>query len=657
MYVGADYYPEHWNRERWPIDAGLMKKAGFNVVRLAEFAWVNMEPQEGSYDFELFDEALSVLHANGISAIMCTPTAVMPAWLASKYPEALAMKGDGTRHVWGVRKDNCYCCDDYNRLSEAVTRAMAEHFADVPNVIGWQTDNEFGAPTCMCDKCLAQFQAWLKDKYGSLDSLNAAWGTHFWGHRIKEWSEIPFPADSNAHNPSACLDWKRFHSWLVVEFQRDQVKILRRMCPKHFITHNFMGLFSGLDYYDLASDLDFVSWDNYPVWGKPGIRYDASLGADVMRGLKGKNFWIMEQTAGPSGWGTFGRNPRPGEIRSITYQQLAHGSDGQVWFRWRTCTAGREQYWHGLLGHDGEPLRRYREAAQTASELHKLAPHLAGTKVRAEIAIIYDYDSIWSLEIQPGYPENSVVKAIGRYYGALFRSGVAADIVPPGTDLSKYRLVLAPAFHVVPDAVADSLDEYVKSGGILLTDCRFAVKDENNLCHERTLPGKLSDTFGIRIEEYESVDGGAAYHLSYGAEGKEFTVEGYTDWVTAMDAESMGKFYDGHLSSFAPVTRHGVGKGVAWYCGVVVTEEEFYDNLVRDLLREAGIEPVADLPNGVEATMREGEAGRFLFIVNHLDMAASVSLPCQGTELLTDKHVAGEISLAGFGVAVVRVEG
>ena len=230
-----------------------------------------------------------------------------------------------------------------------------------------------------------------------------------------------------------------------------------------------------------------------------------------------------------------------------------------------------------------------------------------------------------------------------------------ADMVPPTADLSGYRLVLAPAFHMVPDSVADALDCYVKSGGVLLADCRFAVKDENNLCHKRTLPGKLSDALGIRIEEYESVDSGAAYHLSYGPDGKKFTVEGYTDWVTAAAAESRGKYHDDHLSSFAPVTRHGFGKGVAWYAGAIVVEEEFYDNLVRDLLLDAGIESIADLPNGVEVTVREGDNGRFLFVVNHLASAASVSLPCGGRELLTDKQVEGELGLEGFGVAVVQM--
>ena len=365
MYIGADYYPEHWPAARWKEDAKWMREAKFNVVRLAEFAWVFLEPEEGRFEFGWLDEALATLGREGISAILGTPTAVMPAWVARKYPETLAMQRDGTRATWGVRKNNCFTSGAYRLLSERITRAMAEHYAKTPNVIGWQTDNEFGGPVCTCETCRGEFQDWLRAKYQTLDELNRAWGTHFWGHRYGTWGEIQVAMDGGSFNPSLCLDWNRFVSWLNVRFQRDQVRILRKVCPTHFITHNFMGFAPDINYFDLAEDLDHVSWDNYPVWGKPDIPYDASAMADLMRGLKRKNFWIMEQTAGPGGWGSFGRNPRPGEIRKVAYQQLAHGADGQLWFRWRTCTAGREQYWHGLLGHDGKGLRRYKEAAQT----------------------------------------------------------------------------------------------------------------------------------------------------------------------------------------------------------------------------------------------------------------------------------------------------
>jgi beta-galactosidase len=180
---------------------------------------------------------------------------------------------------------------------------MAEHFAGTPNVIGWQTDNEFGHPVCYCPSCQSEFQQWLQRKYGTLEELNRAWGTHFWGHRYGHWTEIPIPVDGGGSNPGAGLDWNRFFSWLNVRFQADQVKILRKCAPKHFVTHNFMGLFSDLNYYDLARDLDLVTWDNYPVWGKRDVHYGAAAAADVMRGLK-KKTWSGR-------WGS-GARCRPG---------------------------------------------------------------------------------------------------------------------------------------------------------------------------------------------------------------------------------------------------------------------------------------------------------------------------------------------------------
>ncbi|MCJ7749958.1 MAG: beta-galactosidase, partial [Armatimonadetes bacterium] len=580
MYVGVDYYPEHWSRQRWDVDAKLMQEAGFNTVRLAEFAWVNMEPEEGRFEFDWLDDALDVLHKHDISVILGTPTAVMPAWLARKYPEALAMQLDGTRITWGVRKNNCFTSGAYRLLSERITRAMAEHFADAPSVIGWQTDNEFGGPTCCCPTCRADFQDWLRARYGTLDELNRRWGTHFWGHRYGTWSEIQVPESPGTgwkhagggllttHNPSLCLDWMRYCSWLNVRFQRDQIGVLRQICPRHFVTHNLMGLYSGLNYYDLAEDLDLVSWDNYPVWGKPDIGYGSSAAAAVMRGIKRKNYWIMEQTAGPSGWSTFGRNPRPGEIRKIAHQQVANGADAIIWFRWRTCTAGREQYWHGLLGHDGKPLRRYREAAQTARDLHTLAGELEGTTVKPDVAIIHDYENIWAIQIQPGFLGNTYHAAMSRYFRALFRAGVSVDMIKPSDDLSQYRLVIAPDLTIVPDALADRLSEYVKNGGVLLADCRFGVKDETNLCHERTLPGLLSDTLGITIEEYEAMDEGTEYRIvgKTGIDGT-FTAVEYADWISPQGAEVLAGFDQWHLREFAAATRNRFGDGLAYYLG------------------------------------------------------------------------------------------
>jgi len=698
MHIGVDYYPEHRSRDLWETDAKLMQDAGFNTVRMAEFAWVFLEPEEGRFEFGWLDDALEVLGRHGIQAILGTPTAAMPAWVARKYPEALALQANGQRITWGVRKNNCFTSGAYRLLSERITRAMAEHYQDASGVIGWQTDNEFGHPYgCYCDSCRADFQDWLRARYGALDALNAAWGAQFWGQLYKTWGEIALPTDVATYNPGLCLDWRRWNSWLNVRFQRDQVRILRQVCPNHFVTHNFMGLFKDLNYYDLAADLDFVTWDNYPVWGAPEFHFDAGAAADVMRGLKRQNFWIMEQTAGPGGWGAMGRNPRPGEIRQIAWQQLAHGADGMIWFRWDACNVGREQYWHGLIGHDNKPLRRYQEAAQVAGECHRLAPHLEGTTVQTPIAMIYDYETIWAFDIQPAYgggpfspaQANNLHNAMRRYYRALTRAGLNVDMIPPGQDLSSgenaptspvmpplaafssavvnrrfmgnsYKVVFAPHLYILPDALAHRLTAFVETGGILITDGRAGVKDEFSRCHNRILPGLLSDALGIAIEEYEAL----SPDMKYGVRGRNELAGAYTavewaDWVTPATAETLADFEPWHMASFAALTRNRFGRGLGYYVGANMAEDAFYDALIAEVMRQAGIAPTVAPPAGVEACVRahvrNGDSKRLLFLINHTEEQRTINVPAGKPELLTGATTQPTLTLDRYGVAVIQL--
>lgn len=656
MYIGVDYYPEHWPETRMDEDMRLMREAGFNVVRLAEFDWVSVEPEEGSYRFEFWDRVLMKLADHGISAIMCTPTAAMPAWVKEKYPKALALDDDGRRLPWGGRKNNCFTNPDFRRLSNQVTVAMAEHFSAAPNVIGWQTDNEFGQPRCYCDSCRASFQNWLKDKYGTLDALNAAWGTHFWGHRCQTWEEIPVPVGSR-QNPSLRLDWRRHFSWLNVRFQRDQIDRVRAHCPNHFVTHNMMGLFPELNYYDLGEDLDFVGWDSYPIRFEDSVRYGASCAGDLMRGVKKKNYWIMEQTAGPPGSNDFARNPRPGEIRSVAYQHLAHGADGMLWFRWRTCTTGVEQYWHGLLGHDGRPLRRYQEAKRVASEFRSVENLVTGTTVKPNVAIVYDYDSLWSGLEQPGFKNFNYAFNIRRYYDALFRAGVNVDFIRANDDVTNYDLVLAPGLIVTPDDVAARFTDYVKGGGVFLADCRTGVKDESNRCHERTLPGKLTDVLGVEIQEYEALGPDMTYDLV--GESDElpgtFTAIDYADWTTSLGAERLVAFKQWHLEDMTAVSRNRFGEGVGFYVSTVVKETEFYDRLIDLLLETASIKPVVVPPKGVEAVVREKDDVKLLFLINHTEEEQIVSVPTGKRELLTETETSNKLALGRHEVAVVSL--
>ncbi len=657
FYYGVDYYPEHWPRDQWETYAQQMREAHFNVVRLAEFAWVRLEPAEGRFEFGWLDDAIEVLHRQGLSIVLGTPTAVMPAWVAHKYPETLASPDGHRRMPWGVRKENCFSSGTYRLLAERITRAMAGHYANHPAVIGWQTDNEFDGPVCRCDTCRREFHVFLRERYGDIHPLNKAWGTHFWGHLFSEWEEIPVANDFATGNPSLCLDWKRFQTHLEVRFQHEQVQVLRKLCPNHFITHNFMGMGNNNNCYAMAADLDFASFDSYPGYpgvGPPDVPYGTAAACDQTRGLKGKNFWIMETTAGPTGWGEFGRAPRPGELRKTFWHHVAHGADAQLFFRWRTCTAGREQYWHGLLGHDGKIGRRYQEAAKIGREVEQLAPFLEGTTSQPPVALIYDYDSRWATEIEPSVAGNNYVAGVQRYYNALLRAGTNVDIVPPDRDLSAYHVVFAPQLHVLSDETAQRLSDFVQAGGVLVADTRTAVKTETNLCHERTLPGLLTDAFGIQIEEYEAVAGSYAINGDGGFAGP-FTAFGCADWITPRGAEVLARYEPWHVRGFAAVTRHEHGKGGGYYVGTFVREDAFYDALVAQILDTTGIHPLIKPGPGAEVSLRQNAEQRLLFVINHLEEPQSVEVPAGLTDLLTGQETGEILTLDRFGVAVLRM--
>jgi beta-galactosidase len=307
-------------------------------------------------------------------------------------------------------------------------------------------------------------------------------------------------------------------------------------------------------------------------------------------------------------------------------------------------------------------LRRYREAAQTAADLHKLSDALEGTTVKAPVAIVYDYDSLWALRIQPGYAGNMYHGAMNRLYRALFRAGVNVDFIPPNADLSQYEVVFAPDLYILPDHVAEALNDYVESGGVLFADSRTGVKDESGLCHERTLPGLLSNALGITIEEYESLDHvwGRGQSFTYDVVGGgelagEYTATMTAEWVQPQTAEVLATYREWHLEPFAAATRNRFGKGVGYFLGTVIEQEGFYDLLVADILKSAELTAPLTPPNGVEVSLRVGDGKQLLFLVNHTEEEQSVAVPAGKMDLLTGEQTTGTLTLDRYGVAVIQL--
>ena len=655
MRVGVDYYPEHWPESRWPEDARLMREAGLSVVRLAEFAWCRMEPVEGLYDFGWLERALDVLRAEGIVAVLGTPTATPPAWLHERYPDLYPADARRYRLGFGTRLQRCLGNPIMRDYSRRITEAMARHFGEHPAVIGWQTDNEFEANLCYCDGCAQRFRDWLRARYGTLDALNAAWGTVFWSQEYSGWSQIPLPWEARcgkAHNPSLQLDWRRFASETSVTFQREQVEILRRHSPGRFVTHNMMGLHDSLDYFDLAADLDFIAWDNYPG-GDWNPDWEPGMTHDVMRGVKRRPFWIMEEQSGIPGWDRIGVRPADGQVRTWSWQAVAHGADAVLFFRWRSCLYGTEQYWHGILNHDGQPRRRYREIARFAREASELAPLLDGTQVRAQAAILSSYEQNWALQIQPQVDGLAWWEQSRRYHGALRRQGLAVDVVSLAGGLHGYRLVCAPSWYVLTDEDAARLTDYVRGGGTLLVSPRTGVKDVHNACRPQALPSLLAELAGVEVDDYAPL---GRREVKVRAGDGAFTGSVWADALLPRGGEVIATYADGHFAGEPAIVRNRFGAGTVFTFGVY-GEPALYDAVLPAVLDAAGIEPGPRPPEGVDMLWREKPGVRLLFVVNQLATPVAAPAPWALDTLLGPSPADGAIALAPYEVGVYREAG
>lgn len=699
IYFGCDYYPEQWaqwlpeGEARWETDAQLMQEAGFNVVRLAEFSWGLLEPSQDHFSFGWLDRAVETLFRHGLKVVLCTPTPTPPPWLLFAHPDITQVRADGRRMGPGTRREACANHPVYRERSRIICQALATHFADNPAVVGWQTDNEFGchdSASCYCEHCAREFHKWLQAKYLDVEALDEAWGGAFWGEVYADWRHVPVPSQSAAErSPSHLLDYFRFGSDSWRDFHNLQIEILRRNCPDHFVTHNLMGFFPKLNYYDLCAGLDFASWDNYHYHGATSATVAAAH--DHMWGILRRNFWVMEQQVGQINWSVYNPAPAPDFVRLKSYQAIGHGADGVVYFRWRQALAGSEQYHSGLLDNAGRTTMGYGEAKRIGEELQRLAPILAETEPRPEIAILLDYDSRWALNLQPhnallrddvapDFVNPSPAMSVGRDerrdpqpmtgqahgmwpfaapYLALWERNLPAAIVSPDSDLSSYRVVVAPFLNVVRPAVAENLRRFVQSGGTLILGPRTGFKDEHNRLFATPQPGPLADLTGATVRFFDSLEPEHTNVLRWDNVPYMHRTE-VGLWAEVLDpvegdgrAEVVAWYSAGWYANEAAITskRHA-GGGHVVYIGCM-GGPDLYANVFDWILPGLSVMPLLGPVAGVEVCARAAPDGRrVVFVLNHSSQPHSITLARAVTDVLSGQTFERSLGLRGGQVVI-----
>ena len=645
MKLGVCYYPEHWPADRWSIDAQQMREAGISIVRIAEFAWALMEPSQGNFDWGWLDEAIQVLTSEDHEIVLCTPTAAPPAWLIEAHPDILPVDEDGRRLRFGSRRHYCPNNPNFQQHTKKIVQALAERYGDHPSVIGWQIDNEFACyiPRCYCDICTENFREWLEKKYETLEALNEAWGTAFWSQIYNEWGQIEPPNLTVAEpNPSHVLDYYRFFSDVWVAYQDIQISTLREIIPNtRFITNNIIGSLTDIDYFDLAKNLDFISWDSYPTGytemggddlyfpGEPRPAYAYDLGDPMItgfyhsltRGLKQAPFWIMEHQTGMINWSRNNTGVRPGALRLWTWQALASGAEAVVYFRWGSSRFGLEQHHSGLQKHDGNPDVGYTDLLSTKTE-RKLMEKIASEPHTVPIAILLDYDDLWAINLQPHREGFNYLRLLFIFYRACQQLGLNVDLISPEADWSKYKVLLAPSAHLGSEDLTQKMNLFAHQGGTVMLGIRSGFKTNTNVVTDQPLPGTFKDLVGARIAQWHALPPGVSYPLQ--SEIPDISGEA-TFWAESLIPASETKVLASYVAEpyrgQAAITQNQLGDGNVYYYG-------FYPSLdqatafLRYLISLHDIETLNELPEGLICVQR----GDATLLLNFTDQPLSTRI-------------------------------
>jgi len=635
---GGDYNPEQWPREVWAEDVALMREAGVNLVTVGVFSWAVIEPEPGAREFGWLDEILGLLHDAGIAVDLAAPTASPPPWLGVRHPDTLPVDRDGVRLVPGSRNQFTPASRVYREHARAITRDLAARYAQHPAVRMWHVGNEYGQLD-YGPEAEREFRLWLRERYGTIEALNKAWGTTFWSQHYSDFDEITPPRRMPyVVNPSQAVDFRRYTSDQLRACYRELRDVIRDAGATQPITTNFMGFFPHADYRSWADDVDVIADDQYPDPSSPTSPADVALVQDLMRSLGGGRPWLlMEQSVSAVSWRPHNPPKSPARARLDSLQAVARGADGICFFQWRQSRAGAERFHSAMVPHAGADTEVFRGVVRQGADLKRLRP-VAGARIDAPVAIVFDWASWWAAS-EPALPteRHDTVAEVKRWYRALWRRGLAADIVAPGADVSAYPLVLVPHSYVIEPDAAAALTAAAVAGAQVVIGAFSGVADDNGHVRTGRSPALLRELIGASGEEWCAIP--------------VVRLDGYPDATASTlgerlrsdGAEVRATYATGPLAGLPAVTRNARGTGAAWYLGAVLD-----DATLDAVLGEAAaslsrpVPGVSTLPDGCEA-VRRGDA---LFLLNHGEQPVQVPVAPGLVDLLTGEETESVVAVA-----------
>jgi beta-galactosidase len=652
--TGVYYYPEAWDSAQWDRDLKKMADMGFEFTHVAEFAWAMIEPQEGQFDFSWLDRVLTLAQKHGLKVIMCTPSATPPVWLTQKYPETLVVNSDGLVAEHGTRTQGSWSSTKYNEKIEKVVEEMAKHFGNDKRIWGWQLDNEpshYGTYDYN-PEARTRFINWLKQKYGSIQNLNKAWGAAFWSGVYSSFDQIELPNEkrliAGAASPHSLMDFKRFSADECARFLTLQKNTLRKyISPNQFVTTNFMNSHTDVDPWR-SQDLDFPTYTMYPVagytngTGDQGFRlgnwWGISFANDFFRPIK-EITGVMELQPGQVNWGSYNPQPYPGAIRAWLWNAFAGNLKLICSYRFRQPLFGGEQYHYGMVGTDGVTPSvgglEYSQFIKEIQDLRKQYDPKAKTPLSYEkrrTAILYNVDNVWNTGLQKQTNQWSYFEHMMKYYKISKSLFAPVDFISENSDFSKYRIMIVPAYELLDKELVAKLQKFADDGGHLIVTCRTGQKDRDGHLWQAPWADPITSLIGAKVKFYDVLPDSKYGDIKVGS--NVFRWNNWGDVLEPLKAtEIVGTYGDQFYAGQAAIVSRRAGKGSVTYIGPDTDDGKMERYIVKSVYGKIGA-TAPDLPEGVVADYRDG----FGIAVNYGSINETFPLP-DGAKVIIGKKL------------------
>lgn len=661
MPIGAYYYPEHWDRSQWDRDLKKIADLGFEFTHFGEFAWAQMEPEEGKFDFEWLDYCVEKAAQYGLKVIMCTPTPTPPVWLTQKHPEILTVNQDGFTQHHGSRLHASYNHRVYLDYVEKIVNELTARYGNDDRIWGWQIDNEphYGTLYDYSAYAEQEFGDWLREKYSTIDSLNHAWGAAFWSQTYNHFDQVQIPNPNRAPqgvNPHQQLDFQRFTADQLAEAIRFQADLLEaNISEKQWITTNYAyyKFLPPVDLFRNQEDLDFASHTmyllstflNYPqgeLAHRLGSGMELSFSNELAKSVNGFT-GIMELQPGQINWGKWNSQPLPGAVRMWIWHSFGLGDKFTCTYRFRQPIYGSEQFHKGIMETDGTTLARGgAEYVQALEEIKSLRtrklknPRVPQAVQSRKTAFLWNQENLLDIANYPHNESWDPWQHYYTYYENLKTLGAPVTFLQETDefDPEEFPFMIAPSYQLITTELVAKWRRYVEQGGHLVLTSRTGLKDKNGHLWEALLQEPIWDLIGAKVEFYD--------HLPPGTEGTvEFNDQEYqwNIWGDILEPNSdqtevlsayTSEFYQGSPA----VIRRKLGQGTVTYIGVWTGDRELERMVLRNTFQQGGAE-IIELPRYVFTEWRDG----FWVTVNYSSYPVDVPLPERAEILFGKKTV------------------